>query len=79
MIPQTIRYIEKCKAKAALCIPDWPSAHFWPMLFINGKCYKSYVRDIYRFKPFLFKPDYMENNTFSNYTSFDFIVLNIEF
>ena len=35
LIPRLIRHAEVTKAQGTLVIPQWPSAPFWPMLFLS--------------------------------------------
>jgi hypothetical protein len=49
IVPQVINYLEKCKAKGTLIIPNWPSAPFWPMLFGDNSIKKAHILDILMF------------------------------
>ena len=49
LISKVILHLLSCKAKGVLVAPCWPSAPFWPLLFVNKFVTRSYVTDIMYF------------------------------
>ena len=45
MIIPIIRHFMKCKAKGTLIIPEWRSAHFWPVIIQQPNKFAAFVTD----------------------------------
>ena len=44
---RTLRHLELCKGKGIIVVPDWPSAHYWPMVLNE---FRFFVKDMLRVK-----------------------------
>ena len=49
LISNTILHLLTCRAKGTLIVPLWPSAPFWPLLFVNKFQVQPYVIDLLLF------------------------------
>ena len=45
LISTVIRHLLTCKAHGTLVVPAWPSAPFWPLLFVSEHMTHTYVID----------------------------------
>ena len=49
LISKAILHLLSCKAKGVIVAPCWPSAPFWPLLFVNKFVTRSYVTGVMYF------------------------------
>ena len=52
-IRRALKHFETCKAAGVLCIPEWRSAYFWPLLVENrGVQFRKFVKGFLLLDPF---------------------------
>ena len=49
-VPRVIKHLLFCKARGTLIVPKWISAPYWPYMFDENLCYRTYVSDVLEFK-----------------------------
>lgn len=47
---RVIKHLLFCKARGTLIVPKWISAPYWPYIFDENLCYRTYVSDVLEFK-----------------------------
>ena len=47
LIIDSIRLLMSCSGRGTLIIPEWPSAHFWPILRAGSSNFKSFVVEVF--------------------------------
>ena len=44
LIPRVLKHLASSKAEGTLIVPEWPSAHWWPLVYQGNDCFINEVR-----------------------------------
>ena len=44
LIPRVLQHLAFSKAEGTLIVPEWPSAHWWPLVYQGNDCFINEVR-----------------------------------
>ena len=73
-IGSVLRHLKLCKTKEAINV--WPSSHFWPIIYPNGKQMADFIKDFIIIERFYY-PE-AADSVFNEYTKFKTIISNID-
>ena len=80
-VGRALRHFKVCKATGVLCVPEWRSAYFWPLLIEgNGTVFKSFVKGYLLLDPyFLTFNKSVKTNVFNGFAKFRTLALLIDY
>ena len=52
LVGAVFRHMKACTAQGTVIVPLWQSAYFWPLLYPDGYCMASFVKDFTVFDPY---------------------------
>ena len=78
LIADTLKHAKLCRASGVLCIPEWPSAYFWPLLTSNGKDFHVWVKAVLVLDPY-YTCNSKVNSVFNGHVPFRSLALLIRF
>ena len=80
-IGRALRHFEACKAAGVLCIPEWRSAYFWPLLVENnGTQFREFVKGFLLLDPFYSSSnECAESSIFQGFMKFRTLALLVKF
>ena len=79
LIPRVLQHLAFSKAEGTLIIPEWPSAHWWPLIYQEKGCFTNEVRKFLVIHPTknAFLPAVPGFSRFDDIPNFNILVLRI--